>query len=134
MGTPRWLAAALILAWMAPQVEARQAGSPAQAPAPYGPVLYVNGKPVTGPAQRDPAEVHDEADSGANPAAQPGAPPSRGARQDQQDQQQQQRQKQQAARRHPAWQAQNEAMAPRPLHGDPAPAAQHLTIPAPAAA
>ena len=135
MGTPRWLAAALILAWMAPQVEARQAGSAAQAPAPYGPVLYVNGKPVTDPVHRDPAEVHDEADSGANPAAQPSAPQSAPqSREAQTSSQKQQGQKQQAARRHPAWQAQNEAMAPRPLHGDPAPAAQRLPIPAPGAA
>jgi hypothetical protein len=106
----------------------RAAGTSSQAQAPYGPVLYVNGKPVQDTGRRDPAEVHDEADSGANPAAQPAAPQGREA------QQQQQRRKQQAARRRPAWQAENEPMAPRPLRGEPGSVPQGVPIPPPVAA
>jgi hypothetical protein len=94
------------------------AGSAPQALRPYGPVLYLDGKPVTDSAHRDPAEVHDEADSVANPAAQP-APP--------------QRRKSQPARRRPARQPETEAMAPRPLHGE-REASQGVPVPPPAAA
>lgn len=92
----------------------------------YGPVLYVNGKPVEDTGRRNPSEVHDEADTGINPAAQPAEP--------QASQTLKQRQKHQAARRHPAWQPETEAMAPRPLHGEPSTASAGVPIPAPGAA
>ena len=119
----RWLTVALAVAWMA---QAAQAQAQAQAPASYGPVLYVNGKPVADKGRRDPAEVHDEADTGANPATQPQAQPP--------GQQRQQRQQRQATRRHPAWTPANEAMAPRPLHGEQNAASQGVPIPPPVAA
>ena len=143
MGYQRWAAAplglALVLAWtLAPA----QTTGDKPSPQSYGPVLYLNGKPVADQGRRDPAEVHDEADTGANPAAAAAQPRSRQpdqqgqqARQAQQQQQQQQQQRrQQAARRHPAWQTGNEPMAPRPLREGEARAAQGLTIPPPAAA
>ena len=114
----RWLTVALAVAWMAQAAQAQ-----AQAPASYGPVLYVNGKPVADKGRRDPAEVHDEADTGANPATQPQAQPPG-----------QQRQQRQATRRHPAWTPANEAMAPRPLHGEQNAASQGVPIPPPVAA
>jgi hypothetical protein len=135
MGYSRCLAVALCTAWtMAPALAQAAAQTGAQAaPAPYGPVLYLKGKPVPGAPHRDPAAVRDEADTGANPAAAP--VPPRSGQQDQQDQQAGQPQrKRQAARRHPAWQAQNEPMAPRPLRADQAGAARDLTIPPPLAA
>src|SRR5438067_3227361 len=109
-------------------------GSAARAPLSYGPVLTVNGKPVPDTGRRDPAEVHDEADGAANPAAQSGPAGQQGQQGQQSQQAQQQRRKQQAARRHPAYQAENEPMAPRPLHGEQGRAAPGLAVPAPAAA
>jgi hypothetical protein len=85
-------------------------------------VLYVNGKPVADNRRRDPAEVHDEADTGANPATLPQAHPSG---------QQQQRP---PARRHPAWTPANEPIAPRPLHGEQNAASQGVPIAPPVAA
>lgn len=153
MGTPRWPSVALALALavqpalalqdpQTQQAEPRAAGNGAKtggtrAPPSYGPVLYVNGKPVADTGRRDPAEVHDEADTGANPAtpaaATPATPQDQPAQQRQQHQQQQQR-RQQAARHHPAWQAGNAPMAPRPLHGEPGTVSQGVPIPPPAAA
>lgn len=127
MGVSRWLAVALCAAWtMAPALAATaaQTGAPAAAPAPYGPVLYVNGKPVADRARRAPAEVHDEADTGANPAAAPSPPQA----------QPQTRQQRQAARRRPAWQNPNEPMAPRPLRADEARTAQGVPVAPPLAA
>lgn len=92
----------------------------------YGPVLYVNGKPVEDTGRRNPSEVHDEADTGINPAAQPAEP--------QASQTLKGRQKRQAARRHPAWQPETEAMAPRPLHGERRTASNGVPIPSPSAA
>lgn len=119
MGHQRWLAVAFALAWMAPLAQAPARAAP-QAPPTYGPVLYVNGKPVTDNGRRDPAEVHDEADTGANPATPPQPqPPS---------------QQRQATRRRPAWQPANEAMAPRSLHGEQGAALPGVSIPPPVAA
>jgi hypothetical protein len=98
----------------------RQGSEP---PPAYGPVLYVNGKPVADSGRRDPAEVHDEADTGANPATQPQTQPPG-----------QQRQPRQAPRRRPAWTPANEAVAPRPLHGEQNAASQGVPVPPPAAA
>jgi len=112
-------------------------------PPPYGPVLHPRGQPPASkrapasnpagdPARKDPAEVHDETDTLARPAA---APPQAGAAKPQQQQQQQQQQQrpQQQARRHPAWQGQG-APAPRPLRPpDSAPTAG-VPIPPPASA
>jgi len=88
-----------------------RAGSPAttptlptaDAPPPYGPVLNPRQPQSNDPARRNPAEVHDETDTGANPAAQP---------------QGRQRNNPQASRRRPAWQPANDPMAPRPLRQD----------------
>src|SRR5206468_10532336 len=73
----------------------------------YGPVLNPRQPQSTDPARRNPAEIHDETDPGANPAAQ-GQP---------QSQQRGQRNNPQAALRRPAWQPANQPMAPRPLRG-----------------
>jgi len=99
---------------------ARQGSEP---PASYGPVLYVNGKPVADNGRRDPAEVHDEADTGANPATQAQTQPPG-----------QQRQQRPPTHRRPAWQPANEAMAPRPLHGEQNAASPGVPIPPPVAA
>src|SRR5206468_7799074 len=73
----------------------------------YGPVLNPRQRQSTDPARRNPAEIHDETDPGANPAAQS---PSQS-----QPQQGPQRNNPQAALRRPAWQPANQPMAPRPL-------------------
>jgi hypothetical protein len=88
----------------------------------YGPVLNPRQPRSTDPARRNPAEVHDETDSGPNPAAQP-QPSSR-----------QQRNNPQAAARRPAWQPAGEPMAPRPLRQAQAVAADPEPVPAPAVA
>jgi hypothetical protein len=93
----------------------------------YGPVLNPRQPQSTDPVRRNPAEVHDEADTGANPAAQT-----------QSQRQGQQRNNPQASRRRPAWQPAAEPMAPRPLRGsgvdERATAANPEPVPAPAAA
>lgn len=93
------------------------------APPPYGPVLDPRQSQSDDPARRNPAEVHDEADSGANPAVQP----QQGARRNNPQ-----------TSRHPAWQAPAEPMAPRLLRRngvDPrATAANPEPVPAPATA
>jgi hypothetical protein len=98
-------------------------------PPAYGPVLNPRQPQSTDPVRRNPAEVHDEADTGANPAAQTQSQPQR---------QGQQRNNPQASRRHPAWQPAAEPMAPRPLRGsggdERATAANPEPVPAPAAA
>lgn len=101
------------------------AGSSAGAPPAYGPVLTPRQPPAAGSSRRDPAEVHDEADSGANPAAQPQPQGSRGKNP-------------QATLRHRARQPAGDPMAPRPLHRDEAisnnTASNPEPVPAPAAA
>lgn len=95
----------------------------ADAPPPYGPVLNPHQPQAADPARRNPAEVHDETDTGANPAAQqPASQPGR------------QRNNPQAARRHPAWQPAGDPMAPRPLREERATASNPEPVPAPSAA
>ncbi|WP_036165260.1 hypothetical protein [Massilia sp. 9096] len=99
----------------------------ADAPPAYGPVLDPRQPQSNDPARRHPAEVHDEADAGANPAVLQ-QPPQQGPK----------RNNPQASRRHPAWQNAAEPMAPRPLRrsgvDERAAAASPKPVPAPAAA
>jgi hypothetical protein len=84
----------------------------------YGPVLNPRQPQSSDPARRNPAEVQDETDSGANPAAQ--SKPRRG--------------NSPQAARHPAWQPAADPMAPRPLRQERATASNPEPVPAPSAA
>jgi hypothetical protein len=103
---------------------------PARTPPPpatlsYGPVLNPRAQQGADAVRKDPAEVHDEADTLAR---QPPLPERKLT--DKQIEELRRR----AARRHPAWQGEG-AMAPRPLRsGEVPPATAAVPIPPPATA
>lgn len=104
---------------------ARPVRTPPPATLSYGPVLNPRAQQGADAVRKDPAEVHDEADTLAR-QAQPHDKPLT----DKQIEELRRR----AARRHPAWQAEG-AMAPRPLRsGATPPATAAVPIPPPATA
>ena len=104
---------------------ARPARTSPPAPLSYGPVLNPRAQQGADAVRKDPAEVHDEADTLAR-QAQPQDKPLT----DKQIEELRRR----AARRHPAWQGEG-AMAPRPLRsGATPPATAAVPIPPPATA
>jgi hypothetical protein len=104
---------------------AKPARTPPPATLSYGPVLNPRAQQGADAVRKDPAEVHDEADTLAR-QAQPHDKPLT----DKQIEELRRR----AARRHPAWQGEG-AMAPRPLRsGATPPATAAVPIPPPATA
>jgi hypothetical protein len=113
--------------------EASQA-QPARTPPPatlsYGPVLNPRAQQGADAVRKEPAEVHDEADTLARQA-----PPQQGQQARRPEQQltdrQLQEQRRRAARRHQVWQGEG-PMAPRPLRpGETPPATAAVPIPPP---
>lgn len=97
-------------------------------PPSYGPVLNPRAQQGGDAVRKDPAEVHDEADTLTRPAR-PSEKPGK-----QLSDKQLEELRRRAARRHPAWQGEG-AMAPRPLRaGEAPPATAAVPIPAPAPA
>ena len=93
----------------------------------YGPVLNPRAQQGADAVRKDPAEVHDEADTLTRQAA-----PQQPRQQDKQlTDKQLEEQRRRAARRHQAWQGEG-PMAPRPLRsGETAPATAAVPIPPP---
>lgn len=105
---------------------------PARTPPPatlsYGPVLSPRAQQGADAIRKDPAEVHDEADTLTRPAR-PSEKPGK-----QLSDKQLEELRRRAARRHPAWQGEG-AMAPRPLRaGETPPATAAVPVPPPATA
>ncbi len=103
---------------------AKPARTPPPAPLSYGPVLNPRAQQGADAVRKDPAEVHDEADTLTRQAR----PPDK-----QLTDKQIEELRRRAARRHPAWQGEG-AMAPRPLRSGvtpPATAAVPTAVPIP---
>jgi hypothetical protein len=99
---------------------AKPARTPPPAPLSYGPVLNPRAQQGADAVRKDPAEVHDEADTLTRQAQ----PPDK-----QLTDKQVEEFRRRAARRHPAWQGEG-AMAPRPLRsGETPPATAAVPIP-----
>ena len=103
----------------------KPARTPSPAPLSYGPVLNPRAQQGADAVRKDPAEVHDEADTLTRQVQ-----PHDKQLTDKQIEELRRR----AARRHPAWQGEG-AMAPRPLRaGERPPATAAVPIPPPATA
>jgi hypothetical protein len=104
---------------------AKPARTPPAATLSYGPVLNPRAQQGMDAVRKDPAEVHDEADTLARDTPQAQSP------QKQLTDKQLEELRRRAARRHPAWQGEG-AMAPRPLRsGETAPTTAAVPIPPP---